>query len=230
MKLLKLIKSEFEGFGRVEKIFFPLVIILTVIISFLTEDNKIALVSAVCGMSYTILAGKGRVSCYFIGMTGTVCYSYLAFINGFYGNLALYSLYYFPMEIIGIFKWSKNLKKASREIIKTRLSLRSRYIYFGGAAILSVLFCFILRYFNASNPYIDAFTTIFSVLGQLLTVKRCVEQWYIWFFVNLFSMIMWIIAYINGSNCLTTVIMWAVYLVLSVYFLWQWKKELADVH
>ena len=102
MELLKLVKSEFKGFSKLEKIFFPLILFVTIFISIYTNDNKTALISAICGMSYTILAGKGRVSCYFIGIIGTICYSYLSFINGFYGNLLLYAFYYFPMEIIGI--------------------------------------------------------------------------------------------------------------------------------
>lgn len=228
MELLKLIKLEFEGFGRLEKVFFPLVIFIIVVVSLLINDSKIALLSALCGISYTILAGKGRVICYFIGMVGTICYSYLAFINGFYGNLLLYSLFYFPMEIIGIYKWSKNLKKNKREIIKTNLSGSERYIYLSVFTILAIIIAFVLKYFNASNPYMDSFTTVFSVLGQILTVKRCIEQWYIWFFVNIFSMLMWIIAYNNGSNCFATIIMWFIYVVLAVYFLIEWRKELSE--
>lgn len=228
MELLKLIKSEFEGFGRLEKVFFPLVIVITVVVSLLINDNKIALLSAICGISYTILAGKGRVICYFIGMIGTICYSYLAFINGFYGNLLLYALFYFPMEIIGIFKWSKNLKKNKREIIKTKLSKKEKYIYLSVFTILAIIASFILKYFNAANPYMDSFTTVFSILGQILTVKRCIEQWYVWFIVNVISMLMWIVAYSDGSNCLATIIMWFVYVILAVYFLIEWEKELLN--
>ena len=93
MKVLELIKEEFRNFGKYEKFLFPLVIISIIVISIIIGDNKIALVSAVCGISYTILAGKGKISCYFIGMIGTFCYSYLSFVNGFFGNLALYMLY-----------------------------------------------------------------------------------------------------------------------------------------
>ena len=110
MNIWDFFQSEFSSFGKYERFLFPLVLLLTLIISIVIGDNKIALVSALCGMSYTILAGKGKVSCYFIGMIGTFCYSYLSFVNGFYGNLALYMLYYLPMEIIGIFKWKKHLK------------------------------------------------------------------------------------------------------------------------
>ncbi len=229
MNLLELIKSEFKNWGKYERILFPLILILTVIISVIIGDNKVALVSALCGMSYTILAGKGKISCYFIGMIGTFCYSYIAFKNGFYGNLALYMLYYLPMEIIGILKWRKHLKKDIREIIKTRLSNKDRLIYTVIVVILSICLSFILKLFNGSTPFLDGTVTILSIVGQLLTVKRCVEQWYIWFIVNLLSLIMWIFAYIiNDSNCFATIIMWAVYLVLSVYFLQIWRKEIKE--
>ena len=198
---------------------------MTIFVSVVIGDNKIALISALCGMSYTILAGKGKISCYFIGMIGTFCYSFIAFKNGFYGNLVLYMLYYLPMEIIGILKWRKHLKKEVREIIKTRLSNKDRLIYTAIVVVLSVCLSFILKLFNGSTPFLDGTVTVLSIVGQLLTVKRCVEQWYVWFVVNLLSLVMWIFAYINGSNCFATIIMWAVYLVLSVYFLQVWKRE-----
>ena len=226
MTLLELIKSEFKNWGKYERVLFPLVIVLTIIISVVMGDNKIALVSAVCGMSYTILAGKGKISCYFIGMIGTFCYSYIAFKNGFYGNLALYMFYYFPMEIIGIMKWRKHLKEDVREIVKTRLSNKGRVIYASVAVVLSVALSVVLKLFNGSTPFLDGTVTILSVIGQLLTVKRCIEQWYVWFVVNLLSLVMWIFAYINGSNCFATIIMWLVYLILSVYFLQAWKREI----
>ena len=228
MNLFKLIKEEFKNFGKYERILFPLVIFLIIAISIIIGDNKIALVSAVCGISYTILAGKGKISCYFIGMIGTFCYSYLSFVNGFFGNLALYMLYYFPMEIIGIYKWKKHLKKEVREVIKTRLTNKERVVYSFIALILSLVVSFVLKIMGDSKPFLDGTATVLSVIGQFLTVKRCIEQWYVWFFVNLISLIMWIFAYLNGSNCLATILMWVVYLVLSIYFLQAWKKELAQ--
>lgn len=225
MNLIELLKFELRNWGKYERILFPCIILLTILISLIINDNKIALVSAVCGISYTILAGKGKISCYFIGMIGTFCYSYLAFKNGFYGNLALYMLYYLPMEFIGIYKWKKHLKKEVREIEKTHLSKKERIVYLCIAILLSVMLSFTLYLFNGTIPYIDAAVTVLSVFGQLLTVKRCIEQWYVWFIVNSLSLVMWIYAYLNGSNCFATIIMWAVYIFLSLYFLNAWKKE-----
>jgi nicotinamide mononucleotide transporter len=226
MNLVKLIKSELQNFGKIEKIFFPIVILIIISISISIHDSKIALISAVCGISYTILAGKGKISCYFIGMIGTFCYSYLSFVNGFYGQLMLYALYYFPMEIIGIFNWKKHLKKEIREIEKTQLNKKQRIFYFIILIISSLIFSIILKMTGDTQPIIDSITTVFSIFGMFLTVKRCIEQWYVWIIVNFLTLIMWIFAYINNSNCLATVLMWLTYLILAIYFLIIWKKEI----
>ena len=104
MKITEFIKKELSGWGKIERVVFPLEILLIIILSVLIGDSKIALVSAVCGISYSILAGKGKISCYIFGLSGTLCYAYLALKNNLFGNLAWYVLYYFPMEIIGIFR------------------------------------------------------------------------------------------------------------------------------
>ena len=223
------LKNELSGWGRIERILFPLVIILITCISIYMKDNKIALVSAICGISYTILAGKGKISCYYIGLLGTMCYAYLSYKNSLYGNLALYSLYYFPMQILGIFKWRKHLKDDSGEIVKTKLSKKSRLFYFLSAVLVTVIVSKILILAGDATLYIDAITTVFSIVGLILTVKRCIEQWYIWFVVNGLSVLMWVEAYLNGSNCFATILMWVTYFVLSIYFLYAWKKELSKV-
>ena len=226
MNLKEFIQSELKGWGKAERIVFPLEIALIIVLSFLINDSKIALVSAICGISYTILAGKGKISCYAFGLCGTLCYSYLSFVNNLFGNLALYMLYYLPMQIVGIFRWKKHLKKDSGEIIKTKLSVKERLIYLILTIIISLAVSFILKYTGDASPFIDGTTTVFSILGMLLTVKRCIEQWYVWILVNGLSALMWIEAYIQGSNCLATVIMWLTYFILAFYFLAGWRKEI----
>ncbi len=226
MNLKEFIQSELKGWGKAERIVFPLEIALIIVLSFLINDSKIALVSAICGILYTIFAGKGKISCYAFGLCGTLCYSYLSFVNNLFGNLALYMLYYLPMQIVGIFRWKKHLKKDSGEIIKTKLSVKERLIYLILTIIISLAVSFILKYTGDASPFIDGTTTVFSILGMLLTVKRCIEQWYVWILVNGLSALMWIEAYIQGSNCLATVIMWLTYFILAFYFLAGWRKEI----
>ena len=226
MDIKAFIEDKFGRFSKSEAVFFIFAISLAVFLSIYMKDPFVVTLSTFCGISYTILAGKGKVFCYYIGLVGTFCYCYISFINGFFGNFLLYLLCYFPMQTIGIFKWKQNMQKGKNEIIKTRLNKKERLAYFSLALIASGIICYILKINNGANPYIDSITTTFSVLGQILTVKRCYEQWYVWFIVNLLSTIMWIIAYLNGAPCIGTVMMWGVYFILSIYFLITWKKDL----
>ncbi len=220
------IKGELEGWGKVERFLFPLIIAALCAVSFMINDSKIALISAVCGICYTILAGKGKISCYFIGICGTVCYVWIAYRNTLYGNLLLYALYYLPMQVAGIFKWKKHLKKDKQEIEKTTLSRKERVLYFSAACLICIAVWAGLHRLGSAAPFADAFSVVFSVLGMLLTVKRCYEQWIVWLFVNAVSLYMWILAYLNGSNCFATIVMWSVYLCLAVYFMSVWKREI----
>lgn len=226
MNIKEFFKSELSGWGKYERIIFPLELLLIICISIYLNDSRIALVSAVCGISYTILAGKGKISCYLFGLAGTMCYAYIAYKNNLYGNVCLYALYYFPMQILGIFKWKKHLKKDTREIIKTKLPAKEFYYYITAAVTISILLGFILKYNGDTTPFIDSVTTVFSIAGLIFTIKRCIEQWYIWTLVNGLSVIMWIKAYILGSNCFATILMWLTYFVLGLYFLYTWRKDL----
>jgi nicotinamide mononucleotide transporter len=130
------------------------------------------------------------------------------------------------MQIYGIFQWKQHLKKDKQEIFKTKLSNKENLIYFSLTTVTSVIMICFLHHLGDKSPFMDGISTIFSILGLILTVKRCIEQWFVWFIVNGISMFMWIGAYLDGSNCFATILMWFIYWLLSVYFYFTWKKEL----
>ena len=219
------LKKEFGNIGRFEALLYIVSIFTIVFVSFYLKNSKIAALSAFFGISYTILAGKGKIYCYFFGLISSLLYSYLAFKNSFFGNFILNFFYYLPAQIIGIFLWKKHLKKESFEIIKRKLNIKNKVLIFTFAILLSVIAGLILDNFG-NMAYFDAICLIFSIFAMFLTVKRCIEQWYFWTVVNASCVVMWLNACLNGSNCHAIVIMWLVYLVLGIYFLKKWRKEM----
>ncbi len=229
MKITEFIKKELQGWKPIEMIGLTIVLVFILINTFVLKDNPAAITNAICGILYTIIAGKGKISCYLFGLTGSVCYIYLSFINSLWGNMLLYLLYYIPMQILGIFKWKKHLKKESNEIAKIKLNINQRFklciIGFLGC-IISII---ILQYFNDKSPIIDGITTFLSILGMYLTVKRAIEQWVVWMIVNGLSLLMWLNLVINGTKAYSTILMWGVYFILAIYFYIQWEKELKKI-
>ena len=196
--------------------------------AYVMQDSYIALASAFCGITYTLLAGKGNPLCYLIGLTGSAFYIYLAYSNNLWGNCLLYALYFVPMQVIGFLKWNKNLKQDKYEVIKATLTKRENIILFSVALFISLFVIFVFFKTGDSNPIVDGLTTVFSILGMYLTVRRAIEQWYVWAGVNLMSLIMWIIIAFQGTKVYSTVLMWFVYFILAIYFYREWKKELSQ--
>ncbi len=226
MNLKEFIKYELKGWQKTEIAALAVVFLIVVFNAVFLRDSKAAVISAFCGILYSTMAGKGKISCYLFGLMGTSFYSYLSLKNSLYGNLLLYVCYYFPMQLWGIFAWKKHLKTTTKEIIKAKLSSPERLRLFLLAALLCVFAILILKYFKDSRPVFDGITTVLSILGMYLTVKRCIEQWIIWMIVNGLSALMWLSLIVNGTKAYSTFIMWAVYLILAVYFYIVWRKEL----
>ena len=83
-------------------------------------------------------------------------------------------------------------------------------------------------YFKDTHPLLDSVTTVFSIGGMYLTVRRAVEQWIFWMVVNTLSLAMWINVAMNGARVYSTIAMWAVYLFLAIYFYREWYKEIGN--
>lgn len=226
MELTEFVKKELNGWKKIEIIGLFTVLTLILINAIIVKDNPIAVISAFCGILYTIIAGKGKISCYFFGLSGSWCYVWLSFLNSLWGNMLLYLCYYIPMQILGIFKWKKHLKKDTKEIVKTRLSNKNRITLLFIGVLGSIITSIILHYFHDKSPIADGITTFLSVLGMYLTVRRAIEQWVVWMIVNGISALMWINLVLQGIKTYSTVIMWVVYFVLAIYFYFEWKKVL----
>lgn len=225
MSVLKFIRRELKGWGKVERVVFPLGILAIIILSFIMNDSKVALISAVCGVSYSIFAGKGKISCYFFGLAGSWCYVWLSLSNALWGNMLLYLCYYIPMQILGIFRWKKHLHNDTNEIIRIRLNTKQRIILLLIGLVGSIITSGILYFCHDKSPVADGITTFLSILGMYLTVRRAIEQWIVWFIVNGISVLMWLNLFMHGAKTLATVIMWGVYFVLAIYFYFDWRKN-----
>lgn len=226
-KLTRFVRYELNGWNKGEVIVFFVILLGVLFNKLVFHDSIIAVISAFCGIMYTLFAGKGKMSCYLFGLTGSGFYAYLAFSQSFWGNMMLNLLYYVPMQILGIFRWKSNLKPETLEIYKTSLTKKERIVLFTLAFVVSGMFYYILRLNGDSKPMFDSITTVFSVLGMYLTVRRAIEQWVVWSIVNFICVVMWLGVLLGGVKVYSTVFMWLSYFFLGIYFYFKWDRELA---
>lgn len=86
-------------------------------------------------------------------------------------------------------------------------------------------YSYILKLLGGNLPIVDSMSTVFSVIAQILMIKRFTEQWVIWIIVDIVSVIMWIATFFNGGESVAVLMMWSVYLANAVIMFVKWLKE-----
>ena len=219
------IRQEFVNWKCREIIYLLVCTGAIALISIRLGDSTLGIMSAVTGTLYTMLAGKGKISCYFFGIFNSAAYGYIAFEQQLYGDAMLNWLWYLPMMFAGIVFWRKRMDNNAC-VIKKRLSWRGRLLTAGACAVAVAVYGIILRRLGDQQPFVDAVTTVLSVAAMILTVRRCVEQWLLWIAVNAISVGMWLRVYLNGGNNIATLLWWMIMLITGVVFFIQWAGEL----
>lgn len=195
-------------------------------ISVYLGDSALGIASAVTGTLYTLLAGKGKISCYFFGVFNSASYGYIAFEQKLYGDTLLNCCWYLPMMFAGIFFWRRQMDD-EQCVIKNKLDLRGRIICAAVCAVSIMILAAGLFLAGGSQPVIDASTTVFSVAAMILTVKRCMEQWLLWILVNSISVGMWLRVYLNSGNSVATLLWWLIMLITGIIFYIRWQRDVS---
>ena len=184
--------------------------------------SSLGLVAAVTGLMYTLLAGRGRISCYAYGAVNAPLYAYLSWRWGYYGDMAL-NLYYTVMMVPGFVCWRRNMDVADKGcIVRTRLGARERLAWSGLILVGVAVLWGILHAVGGNRPLCDAFTNVFSIAAIVLTVKRCIEQWVLWLAVDAIEMFMW---WHTGADSVAILAMWTLFFVDGCYCYALWLRK-----
>ena len=181
--------------------------------------SSLALIAAVTGMMYTMLAGRGWIVCYAFGLVNAPLYAYLSWRWGYYGDMAL-NLYYFVMMVPGIVCWRRNRDTAEAgSVVRTCLSGCERAVWSVAILVGVAALWGILLAVGGNRPLCDAFTNVLSIAAMVLTVKRCIEQWVMWLAVDAIEMFMW---WHTGADSMAILAMWTLFFVDGCYCFGLW--------
>lgn len=101
----------FTGYSSFEKVFFPALILLQVVVSTVAFEGWLSFITAFAGMVCVILVGKGRLSNYFFGIVQNVPYLVLAYQAYFIGEITI-AAFYVLTQFWGLYMWRKNMRAA----------------------------------------------------------------------------------------------------------------------
>lgn len=177
----------------------------------------------ICGFVLTILSiwlnTKQNPWGWGIGILSILCYIYVFASVWLLGDFLL-NIYFFITSIYGWYLW-KFRKKEEKYLAVSRLSFAEIKILI----IIGVIATFLLgkllsSYPQAAVPYWDAETTAFSLIGQWLLVRKKIESWLVWLFVNLQY-----VAIFFYKDLIATSLLYIILTILAIKGWYEWKKS-----
>lgn len=166
---------------------------------------------------YLVLLIKERISCWFFGIAASLLSIFLFYDAQLYSEAILY-VFYVGVGIYGFRLWNQIEDQEAIKIRKIRASLHIAIIL-GGTLLALLLGLFFEKNTDAANPYLDAFTTIFSLIASILEAKKIISSWIFWIFINAATVILYIQQDLKYYLFLTLV-----YCVFSIIGYVKWRK------
>lgn len=195
------------------------------------QDSLIGIIATLTGILNVVLVAKGSMINYAFGIVNTILYTIIAYKAGYGGDFVTFLFYYIPLQFVGIYAWKNHVEEDTNLEDVKHMSvpqlIGSVIILIAGTYLTMLILPLITAIFNMpvnELPFVDAFTTFAGIFAGILMLKRYTEQWYIWVFVNIGSVIMWVAMIGQDDAAVAMIVMWGAYLVNALYGVYNWKK------
>lgn len=168
---------------------------------------------------YVILAAKESVWCWYPAFVSSSIYVYLTYSANLIGE-SLISVFYVIMAVYGWWQWSSGKRKdAGLNIAEWHTTHHVRAILLGFIFAGALGKGFEIM-FDSAMPYLDAFTTSFSLIATFMVTRKILSNWIYWIVIDAFNI------YLYWSRGLEpTAGLYFLYTILAIVGFFSWYKE-----
>jgi nicotinamide mononucleotide transporter len=184
--------------------------------------NQIAEIGiVVCSLLYLGLIACERRAGWWFGVIASLVSVWLFIRVNLLAESLLY-VYYVIVGVYGFFHW-KYGGDGDRALPVTTRSWGFHLTVLVCGTILVVATARGLAFLGSERVYLDATTTVFSVITTWMVARKILENWIYWIVIDALSV--WL--YLERSLPIYAVLM-GVYTVLAAVGFWVWKRRLGS--
>lgn len=223
---MKDIKSICKYFSKGELILWALSVI-TITVSFLLFDreNYLTLVASLIGVTSLIFNAKGNPFGQLLMVVFSILYGMISYSFSYYGEMITYMGMTGPMAFFALVTWLRNPYKGKKSQVKVNTISRGEVVFTVLlTAAVTVLFYFILEYFNTANLFFSTVSVTTSFAAVYLTFRRSPYFALIYALNDIVLIILWVYASLSDITYLSVVICFLMFLINDIYGFLSWIK------
>ncbi|MCX2784488.1 nicotinamide riboside transporter PnuC [Microbulbifer thermotolerans] len=185
-------------------------------------STLIEYVAVTCGLLNVYFIIKRSIWNYLFGFVMVILYAKIFYDYRLYSD-SLLQVFFFFTQVYGFFYWV-NHKAPDGKVLIADLGKKSFVLGMLSTTVLWLLISVLMRlYTDATHPNWDSAIAALSVTAQILLMRRHIESWYLWIMVDLLAIGLFIV-----KDLTPTAVLYAVFLILAIIGLLQWRVAPRD--
>jgi nicotinamide mononucleotide transporter len=172
------------------------------------------------GLVYLILAAYRSIWCWFFALISSVIFVYLCYDFKLYIESIL-QLFYVVMAVVGWLSWKSDTSESKTQIDVITWKPIYHILNVLGSGIVAFLLGWIFQtYTDQANPYLDAFTTVYSLVATFMLARRVLENWIYWIVIDAIS-----VALYASRGLYLTSVQYILFTGLAAVCLYTWWRQ-----
>ncbi len=179
--------------------------------------QKLEIAGAVAGLVYIWLEYRASRWLWVAGIVMPAIYIYVYLHEGVYANVGI-NLYFVAAGVYGLIAWRRDTGGEEKPITRAPMKVWPPVLVAG--AVLTVGIALLLKEFTDSTvPWLDAFTTGYSVVTLWMLARKWAEQWLVWIVVDAVYCGMYLYL-----DMYPTAVMYGIFSIVAVFGYFKWRK------
>ncbi|MDD7430216.1 MAG: nicotinamide riboside transporter PnuC [Oscillospiraceae bacterium] len=201
------------------------VTVIAVLFFVFDRSNYMSFAASLIGATSLIFNAKGNPIGQLLAVIFSVLYGIISYSCAYYGEMLTYLGMTAPMAVISLISWLKNPFDGSRAEVKVKRLGRGEIVLMCAVTpIITVIFYFILKFFNTANLIMSTLSVATSFLAVFLTAKRSPFFAVAYAANDIVLIIMWSMASIADMSYISVLICFVIFLANDIYGFLNWRK------
>ena len=196
-----------------------------ILISFFIFDrsNYLTLSASLIGVTSLIFNAKGNPFGQLLMIIFSLLYGIISLTFEYYGEMITYLGMTAPMALLALISWIRNPYKGNKSEVKVnRIKMRETVFMFILSLAVTVIFYFILTYFNTANIIPSTLSVTTSFIAVYLTFRRSPYFALAYASNDIVLIILWVLAAIEDISYFSVIVCFAVFLINDLYGFISW--------
>lgn len=201
--------------------------IALILISFIAFDraNYLTLIASLVGVTSLIFNAKGNPFGQVLMVIFSLIYGIISYTFNYYGEMITYVGMTMPMAVFALISWLRNPYKGNKAEVKVNsISKNETLFMFIAATVTTVLFYYILAYFNTANIIPSTLSVTTSFIAVYLTFRRSPYFALAYALNDVVLIVLWVIASVYNVRYISVVVCFVAFSVNDIYGYISWQK------